>query len=169
MVKKAKNKKPKVAIVSLGCPKNLVDSEKLLAHLAEGGCIVGAPMEDADVVVVNTCGFIAPAVAESLEVIDEARRLKEAGQVRRIVVAGCLVNRAGESMFTQIDGIDAIVGVNDRDSILSAVLAGDRVSLISACPPIPVSDAGRFRLTPVHTAYLRIAEGCSRRLSLIHI
>lgn len=169
MVKKAKNKPPKVAIVSLGCPKNLVDSEKLLAHLAEGGCIVGAPMEDADVVVVNTCGFIAPAVAESLEVIDDARRLKEAGQVRRIVVAGCLVNRAGESMFTQIDGIDAIVGVNDRDSILSAVLADDRISRISACPPKPVSDAGRFRLTPVHTAYLRIAEGCSRRCTFCTI
>ncbi len=160
---------PKVAIVSLGCPKNLVDSEKLLAHLAEGGCIVGAPMDDADVVIVNTCGFIAPAITESLEVIDEARRLKDAGKVRRIVVAGCLVNRAGESLFAQAEGIDAIVGVNDRDSILSAVLAGDRVSRISASPARPVSDAGRFRLTPAHTAYLRIAEGCSRRCTFCTI
>ena len=165
----AKPKPPKVAIVSLGCPKNLVDSEKLLAHLAEGGCVVGAPMDDADVVIVNTCGFIAPAVAESLEVIDEARRLKEAGRVRRIVVAGCLVNRQGEGLFERAEGIDAIVGVNDRDSILSAVLAGGQVSRISAHRARPVSDAGRFRLTPTHTAYLRISEGCSQRCTFCTI
>jgi len=164
-----KTKSPKVAIVSLGCPKNLIDSEKLLAHLAEGGCVVGAPMDDADVVIVNTCGFIAPAVAESIGVIDEARRLKEAGRVRRIVVAGCLVNRQGEGLFERVKGIDVIVGVNDRDSILSAVLGDARVSRISASPAGCVSDAGRFRLTPTHTAYLRIAEGCSRRCTFCTI
>ncbi len=163
------NEPPKVAIVSLGCPKNLVDSEKLLAHLAEGGCIVGAPMDDADVVIINTCGFIAPAVAESREVIDEARRLKDAGKVRRIVVAGCLVNREGEGLLARTDGIDAIVGVNDRDSVLSAVLAGESFSRISKSPAGCLSDAGRFRLTPAHTAYLRIAEGCSRRCTFCTI
>ena len=160
---------PKVAIVSLGCPKNLVDSEKLLAHLAEGGCVVGAPMDAADVVIINTCGFIAPAVAESLDVIAEARRLKAAGKVRRIVVAGCLVNRLGEGLFDRTAGIDAIIGVNDRDSILSAVLGEQRVARISASPAAPASDAGRFRLTPTHTAYLRIAEGCSRRCTFCTI
>jgi ribosomal protein S12 methylthiotransferase len=160
---------PKVAIVSLGCPKNLVDSEKLLAHLAEGGCVVGAPMDAADVVIINTCGFIAPAVAESLDVIAEARRLKAAGKIRRIVVAGCLVNRQGEGLFDRAAGIDAIVGVNDRDSILSAVLGDGRVARISGSPARPASDAGRFRLTPAHTAYLRIAEGCSRRCTFCTI
>ncbi len=177
MAKMAKNKPskvapkvtPKVAIVSLGCPKNLVDSEKLLAHLAEGGCVVGAPMDAADVVIINTCGFIAPAVAESLEVITEARRLKAAGKIKRIVVAGCLVNRLGEGLFDRAAGIDAIIGVNDRDSILSSVLGEQRVSRISASPAKPVSDAGRFRLTPTHTAYLRIAEGCSRRCTFCTI
>jgi len=165
----AKAKPPKIAIASLGCPKNLVDSEKILAHLAEGGCIVGAPMNDADVVIINTCGLIAPAVAESLEVIEEARRLKDAGKVRRVVVAGCLVNRMGEGLFERAEGIDAIVGVNDSDSILSAVLGDTRVSRISASPAGCVSDAGRFRLTPTHTAYLRIAEGCSRRCTFCTI
>ena len=160
---------PKVAIVSLGCPKNLVDSEKLLAHLAEGGCTVGAPMDAADVVIINTCGFIAPAVAESLEVIAEARRLKAAGKVRRIVVAGCLVNRQGEDLFDRAPGIDAVIGVNDRDSILSAVMGDGRVQRISAAPAGAAGDAGRFRLTPTHTAYLRIAEGCSRRCTFCTI
>jgi ribosomal protein S12 methylthiotransferase len=160
---------PKVAIVSLGCPKNLVDSEKLLAQLAEGGCVVGAPMDAADVVIINTCGFIAPAVAESLDVIAEARRLKAAGKIERIVVAGCLVNRMGEGLLARAAGIDAIIGVNDRDWILSAVLGDGRVSRISASPARPVSDAGRFRLTPTHTAYLRIAEGCSRRCTFCTI
>jgi len=169
MARMVKDKPPKVAIVSLGCPKNLVDSEKLLARLAEGGCVVGAPMTAADVVIINTCGFIAPAVAESIEVIAEARRLKAAGKVRRIVVAGCLVNRLGEGLFARAPGIDAIIGVNDRDSILSAVLGNERIARISATPADAASDAGRFRLTPTHTAYLRIAEGCSRRCTFCTI
>jgi len=163
------SKPPKVAIVSLGCPKNLVDSEKLLARLAEGGCVVGAPMDAADVVVINTCGFISPAVAESLDVIAEAVRLKQAGKLRRIVVAGCLVNREGEGLFEHADGIDAVIGVNDRDAILPAVLGQGPAARVSTCPAAAVSDAGRFRLTPRHTAYLRIAEGCSRRCTFCTI
>ena len=158
-----------VALVSLGCPKNLVDSEKILAHLAEGGCVVGAPMAEADVIVVNTCGFISPAIEESLEVIAEAVAHKRAGRARRVVVAGCLVNREGEALLGRVEGIDAIVGVNDRDEILAAVTAPGRVARVSQCPGTAGSDAGRFRLTPRHTAYLRIAEGCSRRCTFCTI
>ena len=158
-----------VALVSLGCPKNLVDSEKILAHLAEGGCVVAAPMEEADVIVVNTCGFIAPAVEESMEVIAEAVACKQGGRARRVVVAGCLVNREGEALYDLAPGIDAGVGVNDRDGILAAVTGRGRVSRVSACSGATGSDAGRFRLTPRHTAYLRIAEGCSRRCTFCTI
>ncbi len=163
------NANPKVALVSLGCPKNLVDSEKMLAVLAEGGCVVGAPMEDADVIVVNTCGFLSSAKEESLGVIREALGLKEGGRTRRVVVAGCLVNRDAQKLFDIVPGIDAIVGVNDRDSILAAVLGRRRMAKAHAYAGGIASDAGRFRLTPRHTAYLRIAEGCSQRCTFCTI
>jgi ribosomal protein S12 methylthiotransferase len=164
-------------MVSLGCPKNLVDSEKILAHLAEGGCVVGASLDQADVVVINTCGFLSSAREESLGVIRDAVARKQSGAVRRVVVAGCLVNRDAEKLFDLAPGIDAIVGVNDRDSILSAVLGRRRIRRVSDVPmakvgaahPSILSDAGRFRLTPRHTAYLRISEGCNQRCTFCTI
>jgi len=162
----AKRKQLTVSLVALGCPKNLVDSERMLADLAAAGCVVAAPTDDADVVVINTCGFLAAARDEALEAIAEAVEHKRAGRVRRVVVAGCLPSRDGERLFERADGIDALVGVNNRDDLLAAVLETGRSSRIDACPrggrTCP-DDRGRFRLTPRHTAYLRIAEGCSQR------
>jgi len=158
----------RVAVVSLGCPKNLIDSEKICAHLAEGGCLVGAPMDEADVIVVNTCGFLSAARDESLGVIAEALAHKRSGKAGRVVVAGCLVNRDAEDLYLTADGIDAIVSVNDRDDILRAVVGDERTTLIST-PAGPASDTGRFRLTPRHTAYLRIAEGCSQKCTFCTI
>jgi ribosomal protein S12 methylthiotransferase len=149
-----------VSFVSLGCPKNLVDSEKMLARLAEGGCVVGAPMDDCEVIVINTCGFLVDARDEAMGVISEALEHKAAGRAARVVVAGCLAQRNGEELFDQAPGIDAIVGVNDREAILQAV-TGDSKSQVSPCSGRIGSDAGRFRLTPKHVAYLRVAEGCS--------
>ena len=150
-----------VSFVSLGCPKNLVDSEKMLAHLAEGGCVVGAPMDDCQVIVINTCGFLADARDEAMGVISEALEHKAAGRAARVVVAGCLAQRNGEELFEQAPGIDAIVGVNDRDGILQAVTGVSR-SQVNPCRGRIGSDAGRFRLTPRHIAYLRVSEGCSQ-------
>jgi ribosomal protein S12 methylthiotransferase len=174
-----KAKHPRVALVSLGCPKNLVDSEKMMALLAEGGCTVGAPMDEADVIVVNTCGFLSAAREESLGVIREALAHKAAGPARRVVVAGCLVNRDAEKLFDLAPGIDAIVGVNDRDDLLKAVIPTNKKassnavfqsSIVNRPSSIPiVSDAGRFRLTPRHTAYLRISEGCSQKCTFCTI
>lgn len=157
-----------VCLVSLGCPKNLVDSEWMLGALAQAGCVVGAPMDAADVIVVNTCGFLAAAREESRQVIAEALDRKRRGRVRRVVVAGCLASHQGTTLRRQWDsGIDAVVGVDDRRRIVEAVLAEKP---LSACRRHPRSygrngprDTGRFRLTPKHTAYLRIAEGCSRK------
>jgi len=172
----------KVAMVSLGCPKNLVDSEKMLAALAAGGCLVAAPLDQADVIVVKTCGFLSSARDESLGVIAEALDHKRRGSARRVVVAGCLGNRDAEKLYDLSPDIDAIVGVNDRDTILSAVLGKGPVSRVRQHPPartggqaakgrapVIASDAGRFRLTPRHTAYLRIAEGCSQRCTFCTI
>jgi len=159
-----------VALVSLGCPKNLVDSEKMLASLAQAGLVVGAPMEQADVIVVNTCGFLSAARDESLEVIAEAVAHKDSGRAQRVVVAGCLVNRDAEKLYELAPGIDAVVGVNNREEIVAAVTGDRRWTKFEPHVLGPaVSDAARFRLTPRHTAYLRIAEGCSQRCTFCTI
>ncbi|MCD6364786.1 MAG: 30S ribosomal protein S12 methylthiotransferase RimO [Planctomycetes bacterium] len=159
-----------VALVSLGCPKNLVDSERILADLAGAGLIVGAPMDDADVIVVNTCGFLSAAREESLEVIREALAYKRSGRTRRVVAVGCLANRDGEKLYELAEGIDAIVGVHNRDDILQAVTGRSRLTRCDEYSGGPAgSDAGRFRLTPRHTAYLRISEGCSHRCTFCTI
>ena len=114
----------RVAFVSLGCPKNLVDSEKMLGELAEAGFAVGAREDDADVVVINTCGFLQASQDEAVEVIREALAQKQAGHVRHVVVAGCLVSRLGgqlREIAPELAGIDALVGVNNRSDVLSAV------------------------------------------------
>ncbi|MBN1553795.1 MAG: 30S ribosomal protein S12 methylthiotransferase RimO [Phycisphaerae bacterium] len=162
-----------VALVSLGCPKNLVDSECMLAALAEAGCVVGAPMDSADVIVINTCGFLAAARKESYEVIAEALELKHAGKVRRVVVAGCLSTRDREVVYQHAENVDAVIGVNDRERIVDAVLGEGQFSALESQPrPYgrgSLGDAGRFRLTPPHTAYLRVAEGCSQKCSFCTI
>ncbi len=113
-----------VAFVSLGCPKNLVDSEKMLGLLAQDGlAVVSADAESggADAIVINTCGFLEASKDESLEVIHKAIRDKEKGKVKRVVVAGCLVQRHRAKMLEWAPGIDAMVGVFDRDHIVEAV------------------------------------------------
>ena len=158
-----------VAMVSLGCPKNLVDSERILAHLAEAGHVVGAPMDDADVIVINTCGFLEAARVESMDVIAEALEHKRTGRTRRVVVAGCLVQRDGRALYRRAPGIDAIVGIHDRPAVVAAVEAEGQVTQISPCPPGTADDTARLRLTPPHTAYLRISEGCSQRCAFCTI
>ena len=107
-----------VALVALGCPKNLIDSEAMLGALAASGCVVSLDMTDADVVVINTCGFLDAARAEAMEVIGEAAAMKGAGKVRRVVVAGCLAQRDGEAIRAAAPAVDAIVGVNNRDDLV---------------------------------------------------
>ena len=152
-----------VCLVSLGCPKNLVDSEKMLADLAGDGCVVGSPMDEADVIVINTCGFLSAARDESLAVIAEALEHKRTGRARRVVVAGCLPTRDGEKLYEHGE-IDAVVGVNNRHDVLAAVRASKRTTRLDDYMPSAAgaAAAARFRLTPPHTAFLRIAEGCSQ-------
>src|SRR5215831_5018618 len=123
-----------VSFVSLGCPKNLVDSEKMLGLLAQDGIVPvsydpadeGSAFRGADAVVVNTCGFLEASKEESLGVIHQAIKAKERGDVRRVIVAGCLVQRHRAKMLEWAPGIDALIGVFDRDHIVEAV-RGERV------------------------------------------
>ncbi len=159
-----------VALVNLGCPKNLVDAEKMLGSLAEAGFAVGAEPEDADLVIVNTCGFIESAKKESIGAILDAARLKRRGKKQkapRLLVAGCLSQRHGAELMAEIPEIDGLIGVADRDEAVKAcrrLLEGDtaRTPFLERVDFRRSADTGRMRLTPRHYAYLRISDGCSR-------
>jgi len=162
-----------VGFISLGCPKNLVDSERMLAEIAKAGLLITAEPEGADVVVINTCGFITPAKAEALEVIKEAVGWKEKGAVKKVVVAGCLPEREGASLFDETDGIDAVVGLGQRDAIAEIIkktfYSSERGTYLEKQPDAIVDDRSRLLITPSHWAYLRISEGCDHRCSFCTI
>jgi ribosomal protein S12 methylthiotransferase len=160
---------PTFAFVSLGCPKNTVDSERMLGKLAQDGYALTADADGADVVVVNTCGFIEPARQESLGVIREMLSLKEQGRVGAVVVAGCLAERKKEELLAEVPGVDHIVGVFGREEItqvldrtLSRRLQDEQRSLFRPAPVKAQEDTARLRITPRHYAYLKISEGCDR-------
>ncbi|KAL4443886.1 hypothetical protein ABPG75_011623 [Micractinium tetrahymenae] len=165
----------RVSMVSLGCPKNTVDGEVLLGDLFRSGFEITNAHEEADAIVVNTCGFVEDAKDESIETIIEAARMKEEGRVKRVVVTGCLAQRYSEELAEQLPEADLVVGF-EKYGGLSASLR----EILDAPPDIDmdeyrartrvqVGDAtvafrpewDRHRLTPRHTAYLRVAEGCS--------
>ncbi len=163
------------AFVSLGCPKNLVDSERMLGKLAQDGYALVPEADGADVVVVNTCGFIEPARQESLAVIREMLDLKREGRVGAVVVAGCLAERKKEALLEEVPEVDHIVGVFGREEIAQVVdrtltspkrkRGADRHEQRSLFRPAPVralDDTARLRVTPRHYAYLKISEGCDR-------
>src|SRR4051812_15122839 len=155
------------AFVSLGCPKNLVDSERMLGKLAQDGYALVPDAAGADVVVVNTCGFIEPARQESLGVVREMLALKDQGKVGAVVVAGCLAERKKDELLKEVPGVDHIVGVFGREEIVGVVgraLAGRREqrSLFRPAPVRAQEDTARLRVTPRHYAYLKISEGCDR-------
>lgn len=155
------------SFISLGCPKNLVDSERMLGLLQlDGYDLVDAP-EQADFVVVNTCGFIERARAESLAAIDEMLALKRQGQLRGVIVAGCLAERQRAQLLQERPEIDALVGVFAREEITSIAdrLFGNEAEqrvVFRPAPIRPLPDRDRLRVTPRHFAYLKISEGCDR-------
>jgi ribosomal protein S12 methylthiotransferase len=155
------------AFVSLGCPKNLVDSERMLGKLAQDGYTLTSEAEGADVVVVNTCGFIEPARQESLAVIRQMLQLKKDGKVGSVVVAGCLAERKKDELLRDVPELDQIVGVFGREEITQVVdralsHRSEQRTLFRPAPVRALSDTARLRITPRHYAYLKISEGCDR-------
>jgi ribosomal protein S12 methylthiotransferase len=157
------------AFVSLGCPKNLVDSERMLGKLSQAGYALTPEADGADVVVVNTCGFIEPARQESLGVIREMLELKRQGRVGAVVVAGCLAERLGDKLLHEVPEVDHIVGVFGREEIVQVVdrslyrrRQDEQRSLFRPAPVKAFDDTARLRITPRHYAYLKISEGCDR-------
>ena len=185
---------PKVGFVSLGCPKNLVDSEVMMGMLSQAGAQLVTHAEDADVIVVNTCSFIESAQQESVNAVLEMARHKTGGRARKLVVAGCLVERFRNEIQKNIPEVDAVVGTGELESILSAAgIAQPANSPFRILTSRPEGDAraaqGRFSreswdgtvsdlpnylydeatprvlATPGYTAYIKIAEGCDHPCS----
>ncbi|MDQ4122604.1 MAG: 30S ribosomal protein S12 methylthiotransferase RimO [Acidobacteriota bacterium] len=159
----------KVGFVSLGCPKNLVDSEVMMGQLKQAGYEITHNAEEAETIVVNTCGFIESAKAESIGAILEAARLKSEGNARRLVVAGCLVERYRDDLIEDLPEVDAFIGTNQINDILKAT---DEKTNFRSLPLLPVGnktatyiydhETPRHRATESYTAFIKIAEGCDR-------
>jgi len=153
---------PKVGFVSLGCPKNLVDSEVMMGILKGAGYEITARAGDADVLVVNTCSFIAPAQQESVQSILEMAEYKKFGRAQKLIVAGCMVERYRNEIREQIPEVDAVIGTGDVEKILEVCEGQIRPDpTFPALPTYLYHDlTPRVLATPNHTAYVKINEGC---------
>ena len=159
----------KVGFISLGCPKNLVDSEVMMGQLKHHGFEITANAAEADTVVVNTCGFIDSAKRESIEAILEAAKLKTEGAAKRLVVAGCLVERYRDELKAEMPEVDAFIGTSQINDILAVC---DPATNTRSLPVIPLGNqtatylydesTPRVLATPGHYAFIKIAEGCDR-------
>lgn len=156
---------PKIGLISLGCAKNLVDSEHMLALLRAAGWEITEDMAEADVGVVNTCGFIEAAKSEAIETILETAQHKQTGKMKGLVATGCLVQRYAEEMQKELPEIDAICGTGSYENIVDAANAalGGHHAAYMADMASAALEGDRSRLTPPYTAYFKIAEGCSNR------
>jgi ribosomal protein S12 methylthiotransferase len=150
----------KVGFVSLGCPKNLVDSEVMMGILARGGYELTPRADEAEILVVNTCSFIEAAQKESVDAILEMAEHKKFGAAKKLIVAGCLVERFRAQILEQVPEVDAVVGTGEVERIMEAV-EGDLRVLPAQPPAFLYHDlTPRIVTTPKHAAYIKIAEGC---------
>ncbi len=149
----------KIGFVSLGCPKNLVDTEVMMGQLAAGGHQLVSEPAEAEVIVVNTCSFINPAKQESVDTILEMAEYKKTGKAQRLVVAGCLVERFRDEIQANMPEVDAVLGTNELDQI-TALCEGTSPAATEYAPYLYHDLTARVLTTPRHSAYIKIAEGC---------
>jgi ribosomal protein S12 methylthiotransferase len=156
----------KIGFVSLGCPKNLVDSEVMLGLAERAGHTLTSDAADADVLVVNTCSFIESARQESIDTVLEMAAHKTGGRCRRLVVTGCMAERYRDELRTEIPEIDVVLGTNEVPGIVGALEPLPQPKPRSAAAvPLPIylydDQTPRHLTTPSHYAYVKIAEGCN--------
>jgi len=152
----------KVGLISLGCAKNLIDSETMIGILADGGYEITPEENEADIIIVNTCAFIDSAKEEAINTILDVAELKN-NKLKALVVTGCLSQRYGEEVLKEFPEVDAILGTNDYDKILQAVekvLSGERFVSVSDKDDHITETYPRISSMPSHVAYLKIADGC---------
>ena len=155
----------KVGMISLGCPKNQVDGEALLAKLAQAGYQIVNEIENSDVMIVNTCGFIEDAKREAIDTILEVAQYKESGVISALVVTGCLAERYQDEILKEMPEVDAVIGIGANSDIVKVcdkALCGIKTSNFPNKCYLPL-DGERMLTTPPHWAYLKIAEGCDNR------
>jgi len=155
----------KIGMISLGCPKNQVDAERMLAQLDGNGFSVADCYEGVDAVIINTCGFIDAAKQEAIENILEMAQLKEEGTVKKIIVTGCLAQRYKEEIFSEIPEVDAVLGIGSNGEIaelVKSVIEGENVYKMPDNEFLPLTGE-RLLTTPEYWSYLKIADGCSNR------
>jgi ribosomal protein S12 methylthiotransferase len=149
---------PRIRLITLGCDKNTVDSERLLARLAHAGARVIGDAHDVDVIVVNTCGFIDVAKEESIDAILDAVRLKQHGRVRAVVALGCMVQRHGDELAREIPEVDLYLGLTEAERLVPELQA--RGLLRGAAVPTMEQPLRLLSTSTRHTSYLKISEGC---------
>lgn len=155
----------KIGLISLGCSKNLVDSEHMLALLRREGCEIVPDVADAEVAIINTCGFIEAAKQEAIDTILQTARYKDGGGLRGLVVTGCLAERYRDEIAKELPEVDAVLGTGSYTDIANAVravLSGGKAAYFQDAASAALEGA-RDRLTPSYTAYFKIAEGCSNK------
>lgn len=153
----------KIGFISLGCPKNQVDSEMMLKKLSDAGFEIIDTAVGADVVIINTCGFIEPAKQEAIENILEMGQLKEDGHVGKIIVIGCMAQRYKEEILKEMPEVDAVAGIGNNGDIVAfveGVLSGETETAFPEREKMPI-EGERILSTPSHWAYLKISDGCS--------
>ncbi len=170
---------PSVSLISLGCPRTLVDSELYLGRLKQDGFVLRDTVSGSDVAIINTCSFVQEAIQESIETILQAVRLKQEGKLKAVIVAGCLVQRFKQGLIKELPDVDGFVGVDgfsDVETVVRRVLApppsgagpsGSQPIRLRARPQVPHRGrrVAREALTPSHYAYLKISEGCLKGCS----
>lgn len=155
----------RIGMISLGCPKNQVDAERMLAQLDKNGFEIADCYDGVDAVIINTCGFIDAAKQEAIENILEMAQLKEEGLVKKIIVTGCLAQRYKEEILKEIPETDAIIGIGANGNIADIakkVIEGEKIFEMPSNSELPLVGE-RLLTTPEHWAYLKIADGCSNR------
>ena len=158
----------KVGMISLGCPKNQIDAEIMLKKLVDADYLLVNETDQAEIVIVNTCGFIEDAKREAIDTILEMADLKEDGIIEKILVTGCLAQRYADEIFAELPEVDGVIGLGANVDIVEVCNSlydiDEPVSLFPDKENLPL-DGGRILTTPEYTAYLKIAEGCSNRCS----
>jgi ribosomal protein S12 methylthiotransferase len=162
------NRNIKIAFVSLGCDKNLVDSEVMLGIIDREGYTITNAEEEADVIIVNTCGFILEATDEGIESVIDAGKYKEEGNCKALIVTGCMAQRYRDEIFNELPEVDGVVGTGDFEaiaSVIKSVLGGEKVKLVTDINNLinEQNSINRFLSTPPYFAYMKIAEGCDNR------
>mgnify|MGYP001198098296 CR=1 FL=1 len=155
-----------VAIVSLGCAKNLIDSEVMLNIIKDGKYEITNDPYMADIIIINTCGFIDKAKQESINTIIEMGQYKKDGKCKLLIAAGCLSERYKEELLKEMPELDAVIGTGDYKSIIDVIekgLEGQRIAMYGNQEKIDIDRLDRFVSTKNHTAYIKIAEGCDNK------